>query len=442
MPATLPKPHVFERGDKLYIVSPVAPFDPDQAQLDEFAFAKELKAVAPNEHLMWLRGNYVEADNPNANGQMWTAGEIALKQLTPMFMPVTVMHDPRTAVGLIADVALRTPEKDEVPRSRIDTSLAIWAHRFPEVAEETQINYKAGSLMQSMECVSPHYTCAECGQLFHKLPDKAESANWCEHLAESDGWGARILGGVVFTGTGLIFGTRGAKGAYDTAHLEVFQDEVAEFHDRAHRDTGKRKSRKQRKGLKNVETVEISKNEYDRLQQAEAKLTEAQDELSRAKAERDEAVAATEAAEAKQKEAEEKAEAEEKKVRDFEEKAQKQELASDRVGSLGSQFLAALGEFTRKRLEEQATDLSDEDWDNRLKELEEMSRVKRDAKKDGEGDDEGETDTGGGEEFSREETASANLGGGSNGNGKAPSPRERQSVVAGLLPDAPGKSDK
>jgi hypothetical protein len=34
-----------------------------------------------------------------------------------MLMPVTVMHDPRTAVGTIADVKLLTPEKDGVPRA-------------------------------------------------------------------------------------------------------------------------------------------------------------------------------------------------------------------------------------------------------------------------------------------------------------------------------------
>jgi hypothetical protein len=46
---------------------------------------------------------------------MWTAGELAIKGLTPMLMPVTVMHDPRTAVGAIADLALRTPEKRQGP---------------------------------------------------------------------------------------------------------------------------------------------------------------------------------------------------------------------------------------------------------------------------------------------------------------------------------------
>lgn len=431
------EPHVFERGDKLYIVSPVAPFEPGESDIDEFAFAEELRKMAPNDHLLWLRGNYVEADNPNANGQMWTAGEIALKSLTPMFMPVTVMHDPRTAVGLIADVALKTPDKDKIPRSRIDTSLALWQHRFPEVAEETLINYKAGSLMQSMECVSPHYSCAECGQMFHKLPDRAERKNWCSHLSESDGFSARKLEGVVFTGTGLIFGTRGAKGANDRAHLEVFEEEVAEFHEKSHRDKKPKKKTsqppEQRKGLKNVETVEISKNEYDRLQEAEREAKSIREELEKAKADRDEAVKATEEAEAKQKEAEEAKATAEKKVQDFEEKANQQQMAGERMEKLGSKFLDNLGKFTRKRLEDQAADLKDEEWEDRLKELEEQSKLKRDAKKDGEDEETSAEEEEG--VIPKEETASAQLNGGRS-NGAAPAKGQLRSVVAGLISPA------
>jgi hypothetical protein len=442
--ATPPKPQVFERGDKLYFVNPLTPFTPDQGTIKEFAFAEQLKSKAPNEHLMWLRGQYVEADHPNANGQMWTEGELAIKQLTPMLMPVTVMHDERTAVGLIADLAMLTPEADKVPRSRIDTSLALWKHRFPEVCEEAQVNYEAGSLMQSMECLSPDYTCAECGKFFAKLPNGAERAGWCEHLAEADGFGARILGNVVFTGTGLIFGTRGARGANDQAHLEVFQDEIAEHHEKAHRDSGHtaRDNGNGARKVRNVETVEISKSEYDALQADKAKLAEVESELSTAKSERDEAVTKVEEAEAATKKAEEAQEEAEKKVKTHEEQAQKAELASDRLGALGGAFKEKLGEFTRKRLDEQAKSLSDAEWDARLTELEEMSSVKRDAKKDGESEDEGGSEKDG--EFSREEVASAGLGGGSGkSGGSEPSSVQRSSVVAGLMgPNGNGNGSK
>lgn len=153
MPASLIEPIVFERGDHIYAVAPVAPISPDKGEISEYAFAEELRKMAPNPNLTWMRGQYVEADAPNLNRQAWTAGELAIKSLTPVFCPVTVMHDPRTAVGVIADTRLLTPENADVPRSRIDTTLALWGHRFPEVLEEAMENYKAGTLMQSMECV-------------------------------------------------------------------------------------------------------------------------------------------------------------------------------------------------------------------------------------------------------------------------------------------------
>jgi hypothetical protein len=438
------KPHVFERGDRVYIVAPVSPFTPGDHEIEEFAFAQQLKKQAPNELLMWLRGQYVEADNPNGNGQMWTAGELAIKHLTPMFMPVTVMHDPRTAVGLIADTALRTPEKDSVPRSRIETSLAIWQHRFPEIAEEVQVNYEAGELMQSMECVNPYYSCAECGQVFNKLPGGAERRNWCTHLAEKangDGYtfGARILGNVVFTGTGLIFGTRGARGAYDEAHLDVFQDEVAEYHERAHRDTQTGRQARDRRRT-SVDEVTLTKQEH-----AELVKRPTQDEFAAEKKRADDAEAAkaeaekkVEETETKLKDAEKERDEAKKKVEEADEAARKADLGKERIGKLGSGFMEKLGEFTKQRVEEQAKEMSDEDWENRLKELEETTDTARDAKKDGD-DEGGEGGSEGGEgkeEFSKEEVARSQAGaggGGGGGNGTSPSVQERQSVVGGLI---------
>src|SRR3954467_4656095 len=102
---------IFERGDRIYMTAPVQVFTPTEQSVEEYAFAQQVKSQAPNDNIVWLKGQYVEADSPNLNGAQWTAEEIAIKSLTPMLMPVTVMHDPRTAVGTIADVQLLTPEK-------------------------------------------------------------------------------------------------------------------------------------------------------------------------------------------------------------------------------------------------------------------------------------------------------------------------------------------
>lgn len=144
---------IFERDEKVYLVGPVVPIQPKENELEEFAFADVIRQQSPNEMLLWLRGQYVEADLPNLNGQMWSSEELAIKSVTPRLMPVSVMHNPQQTVGLIADTRLLSPDADKVPRARIDTALALWKHRYPDVCEEAMHNYDRGTLMQSMECL-------------------------------------------------------------------------------------------------------------------------------------------------------------------------------------------------------------------------------------------------------------------------------------------------
>ena len=448
------KTTVFERGDHLYIVSPVSPFTPSDAEIEEFAFAQELRSQAPNPNIKWLQGQYVEADTPNKNGQVWTAGEIAIKSVTPMFMPVTVMHDTRSAVGVIADTRLLVPDKDGVPRARLDNTLAVWGHRFPEVAEEIDENYQQGTLMQSMECVSPHYSCAECGQTFQKLPGGAEKANWCAHLSEAAGFGARILGNVVFTGTGLLFGTRGKEGADPKAHLEVFQDEIAEFHDKAHKETGRTgKKRPTPRRKTSMSEIEISREEYASLQGRPSKEEFAAEKERADKATEDlaEANKKLEAEEAAKKTAEEGKDEAEKKLKTAEEEKAESKLRDERLEKFGDGFLAKLGDTTKTNLKSDAGKMEEEAWENRVKEVEELAGVKRDAKSDKKDDkkDDAISKAGGdegGDEFSHEEIASSaagDLGGGDGGAGDGdPTVHDRRSVARGLLGGAPKTETK
>lgn len=446
MPTTMPKPSVFERGDHVYIVSPLSPFTPAEAEVEEFAFAADLRSAAPNEHIKWLRGQYVEADTPNKNGQVWTAGEIAMKSLTPMFMPVTLMHDVRSAVGVIADTRLLTPDKAEVPRARLDNTLAVWAHRFPEVAEEIDENYAHGTLMQSMECLAPQYDCAECGQTFHKLPGGAERASWCAHLKQGDGHAARILGNVVFTGTGLLFGTQGQfgskQGADPKAHLEVFQEEVAEYHDKAHREMGRprRKAKKVRRHT-SMADIEIDSREYAELQQRPTKdeLAAATERANTAEAAKAEAERKVEAEEAAKKTAEDDAKAAKDELKTLKDEKAETDLASERFGKLGDGFVAKLGDSTKSNLRRDAGKMEETAWDSRLKEVEEMAGVKRDAKKDSTTSTDDPlaepAKAAGADEFSAEEIASSAAGGLSNdgGGNTEPSTTQRGGVARGLF---------
>lgn len=455
--------YVKELGDRVYIQSPVGLFEPEQPEIETFAFAEDVKKLAPNPKIMWLQGRYVEADKANSNGDQWTAGEIALKQLTPTLMPITVMHDLRSAVGTIAHTALRLPSEDnDVPRARLETILALWAHRFPEIADEAKMNAEQGTLMQSMECIAPSYECSACGQLFQFMPGRTDKERWCSHLkgeVDASGTkqeGARILRSVVFTGTGLIFGTRGAKGAYTEAHVQV--EALAEFHAKARSD--KAQSSKPRR---RANTMDIDDKVYQELvaskTAAESKVTE----LEKSQAQKDKEL---EAAEAAKVEAEDKVKAEKKRADEAEETARVATLRDERLEALGPGFKAKLGKLdaTNKRVTAQAGKLSDEDWTARLEELEETLSIKRDAATDAEDEpqikklmDEGKTRTQAeaiveksseekkeGEDtstagllFDRKDASAAELtasdASGANGSSALPSKEARQSVVAGLV---------
>lgn len=422
---------VFEKGDRLYIVGPATVVTPSADQIEEFAFSANFKKTfqdhAPNPRLLWMHGQYVEADNPNGNGAMWTSDELSIASLTPNFMPVTVMHDPRMSVGLIADTSLLTPQKDSVPRARIDSHIAVWAHRYPEVALEVEENARQGSLMQSMECFNPSYDCSACGMTFQKQPHGEERANWCAHLkGESGERASRILRGVNFTGVGLIFGTRGVKGAMPTANLEL--EEVAAAHEEFHQ----RSASTTRPKPRSKDKMDIEPAEFARLTSADTRLKEIEPKAAKLDEEiaaRAEAERKLEASEIAKKAAETERDALKQKVEQQEETARQDTLAKDRTSKLGSAFREKLTEGIRAKLDEQAKTFTDEDWTARLEELAELTGVQPDAKKDGETT----TATTG---TTPEEIASmggGSTGGGGGGNGgQGVTPERRRSVLGGL----------
>jgi hypothetical protein len=372
MEATLlGRPHVFERGDRIYLTAPLVLATPTPQQVEEFAFASAITTKAPNENIGWLHGRYVEAGRANLNGAMWLSDELALKSLTPNLMPVTVMHDPRTAVGTIADTKL----VQETSAARIDNILAIWKHRFPEVWEEAAHNIEIGQMMQSMECFTPWYSCSECATTFVKLPHGAERASWCDHLRTNSGW--RILGDVCFTGTGLIFGSRGGVGAYTDAHLDHFQAEIAEYHERAHVDANYRPTVR---SASSMALVQIEESELATLRRERDEAKRRSDELAN---ENRTLTTKAEQAEAAQKRAEDEKAAADQKVKNLEDEKAKASLKDQRMNALGSGFMAKLGDTSKARLGELASTCSDEQWDAELKEREEWAGVKRDAQAQG-----------------------------------------------------------
>jgi hypothetical protein len=433
------KASIKEHGDHIYITSPVQLFTPDAAEIETFAFAKDLQSQAPNSNILWLKGQYVEADAPNRNADQWTAGELAIKQLTPVLMPITVMHDLRSAVGTIADAGLLTPEKNGVPRARLDTTLAVWAHRFPEIAAECKNNAGQGTLMQSMECLSAHFDCSVCGQML--VRDRDWQKTWREHTAThtdvlSSGRSAsRILRNVTFTGVGLIFGTRGARGAMPDAFLEV--EELAAMHAEAHSPKRKPPRRKN--------TVEIEDSKYESMVAAKAEVDSKVSTLATEAAAKDQKIETLEAQVVTLTTERDAAKVEAEAAKEVSRVAA---MADERISALGAGFTAKLSkmETTAKTVRTQAGSLSDELWASRLVELEELLGVKRDAAADpkagngnGNGGDGDGKDATAGLLFTRKDVAASAVGGGTEVTAGAgdtavePSLQARQGVMGGLI---------
>lgn len=362
------KSFVQQNNGKLYLNSPLRVFEPTTDELSSFQFAQSAMQSAPSEKIIWLQGEYVSGDAPNRNGQMWTSDEVSIKSVTARLMPVTMMHDFRTAVGVIADTRLAVSENSEagLTQTKLSTVLAIWAHRFPEAAAEIAHNNSMGTLMQSQECDAPSYECSVCEQLFVKPVDPV---NHCSHL--KNGEASRILRDVTFTGTGLIFGSRGAEGANPNAQLDMMMQEVARWSD------AKNGIEKRNQETSNVDTIEIKRTEYDELKArpttkdfdaAVAKADKAEASLADAvKAQEESEIALKTAADAHKEVSDELAQ--------LKGEVESDELAKERMSGVADELSAALPESIKERLDKQARTMGDEEWSERIAELSELVKV-------------------------------------------------------------------
>lgn len=186
-------------------------------------------------------------------------------------------------------------------------------------------------------------------------------------------------------------------------------------------------------GLIQIEDSELAVLRKER-DDARAEAATFKAERDTAMTEKAEAATAAEAAEAAKVAAETAKAAAETKVTQLEEGANQITLKDTRMSALGDGFTAKLGDFTKGRLGDQAKTMDDTAWDERLKELEEITAVKRDAAKDGSPPppDNGNNGNNGSRDFTLEEIAST---GGSLNGGQQPTlidSTERASVVGSL----------
>lgn len=63
----------------------------------------EWKISRSNPMIQWIAGNFVEGDNPNSNGQFWTAGDLELAEYSIRYSPLNMVHQWQRPIGFFAD---------------------------------------------------------------------------------------------------------------------------------------------------------------------------------------------------------------------------------------------------------------------------------------------------------------------------------------------------
>lgn len=177
----------------------------------------------------WIAGSYVESDNPNANGQFWTAQDLEFGEYSIKYAPLNMLHKVNRPVGfyLATNKVFDGDSSDEASAKKgpfkIDALSGVWSHIFPfESALIDQANDK-NLLFYSMECRSEEITCAGqngCGQTFKYN----EVASHCVHLKERAS--IRHLVKPTFRGGALIIPP--VKPGWKEASAQVAMDAVYE----------------------------------------------------------------------------------------------------------------------------------------------------------------------------------------------------------------------
>ncbi len=146
------------------------------------------KYVRKDPDLKWLLGNFVEADNANGNGHIFTLDSLQDYGIaTIQNKPLNMLHHERYIVGSYVGADLVTPSLSagEIMNPYVEALAGMWGKFFPEELTLIEKAHKDGSLYFSMECFPETITCPEegCG---HTTPWAGfEAATYCDHLNAS-----------------------------------------------------------------------------------------------------------------------------------------------------------------------------------------------------------------------------------------------------------------
>ena len=234
---------VLDRGHSTYLVN-AARIVRTADDLVETAKAAQVAAPVAddwavdksNPFVMWIGGDFAEADNPNQNTQFWTAGDLELAEYTIRYAPLNMVHKFRQPIGFYAatkTVKLEQPAADAAGKKaekqgsmKIQALAGLWTHIFPMEAAQAEAADEAGLLFYSMECRGTHLTCGTdearglsgCGETF----DYMAIDTHCQHLQDRSS--VRHIVNPTFRGGALIVPP--VKPGWKNAHASIVTDSV------------------------------------------------------------------------------------------------------------------------------------------------------------------------------------------------------------------------
>ncbi len=147
------------------------------------------------EHMLWIDGRFVGAEEPNRNGAMWSAGDLELARGTVLYGPLNWLHEARHVIGSMVDAKYVDPRSQtqaadvggKLPtvQPHITATAAVWKWIWPDEAYVIQQASDLNQLWYSMECISKEVACSGpdgCGHTTSYSQYLAGAA--CEHIRQ------------------------------------------------------------------------------------------------------------------------------------------------------------------------------------------------------------------------------------------------------------------
>ncbi len=179
---------VTESSGRVLLTAPAATFDLADELPPELA-ARWQEQSAANPYFTWIQGRFVEAEQANGNGALWTTGDLQFGEMGVAHGPLNWLHQSRRVIGTIADARLVRPgagaEHAAAARPYIAATAAVWKWIYPGEAADLQRASDARRLYYSMECVAERVQCAGdagCGESFDYLAAMTDPASTCGHI--------------------------------------------------------------------------------------------------------------------------------------------------------------------------------------------------------------------------------------------------------------------